>query len=350
MALSVVFYHFSMMFNMWGSMDSGTLLGRLGIYAVSAFYVISGMAMYLAHKNSIWTPLGYVTFMVKRFLRLAPVYWIALFAITIVSFLFSKNFSFNINVFLQNIFLIFGITNPANYLVMGGWSIGNEVVFYLLFPLFILFTRNKHLMLIIFLSASILLWYCSMHYLSPDKDFELQWGSYINPLNQVFFFIFGVVLAKLLLPHVGKYKLFVIVLTVVLFFAFLLHQASGGLINIVTGWNKIYFTSVIVLLCACFFMIGDLVSIKPLHVALKFLGDISYPLYLLHGVTFICLKGFLSSRNIPADTMLLIGVAVILLLFLASWICHILIEIPIISFSKKITSVKKVKVNGIASG
>lgn len=350
MALSVVLYHFSIMFNRWGDIDSGTTLGRLGVYAVSAFYVISGMAMYLSHKSGEWSLLRYVIFIIKRFLRLAPVYWLALGFITIASILFSKNFKFDFIIYIQNIFLTFGLTNPSGYLVMGGWSIGNEIVFYLLFPLFILLTKSNALLVILINFSTISLFYCAFWYMNADIGLGEQWVHYINPLNQIFYFTFGIILAKVLLPFVGYLKPFFIMASIVLFSGFVLFPVGGDLINIITGWNKIYFSVLIIMICACFFMIGDLVSIKPLHVALKFLGDISYPLYLLHGVTFICLKGFLSSRNIPADTMLLIGVAVILLLFLASWICHILIEIPIISFSKKITSVKKVKVNGIASG
>ncbi|QPW27655.1 acyltransferase [Edwardsiella ictaluri] len=137
MALSVVLYHFS------GLPDASSLLGRLGIYAVSSFYVISGMALFLAHKKDSWSVHNYCSFMLRRFARLAPVYWLALIIFTIYFFLFSDGPQISSWKYIQNILLIFGITNPTEYIIMGGWSIGNEVVFYLFFPLLIFFLLKK---------------------------------------------------------------------------------------------------------------------------------------------------------------------------------------------------------------
>uniref|UniRef100_UPI0023F351EA acyltransferase family protein n=1 Tax=Enterobacter oligotrophicus TaxID=2478464 RepID=UPI0023F351EA len=83
MSLSIVFYHFTTSFTNWGLNDSGALLGRLGIYAVSAFYIISGMALYLAHRNDKWSIASYFSFIARRFLRLAPIYWLAILIFTV---------------------------------------------------------------------------------------------------------------------------------------------------------------------------------------------------------------------------------------------------------------------------
>lgn len=337
MALSVVFYHFASLFNRWGVQDSGTVLGRLGIYAVSAFYVISGMALYLAHKNSEWDAKYTVLFISKRFLRIAPVYWLALILLSFLSYQYGAGVTASAWIYAQNIFLTFGITNPSGYMVMGGWSIGNEIVFYLFFPVMILMAKKPLTFIILVVANFVLFFYCTYYYLDPAKGFGWQWVDYISPINQVYFFIFGIVAARLLLPYVGRRKVLCILAIAALAVIFTFNDAGGDLINITTGSEKIYFTSCIVMLCSAFFLIGDLAEIKPLHTILKFLGDISYPLYLLHGTTLIFMKKIFVTNSTPTSSVVLYGAVTISLLVVASWLTHIFIEQPVIRFSKRLS-------------
>ncbi|QKJ88008.1 acyltransferase [Paramixta manurensis] len=339
MALSVVFYHVAFIFGRWGVMDSGTILGRFGIYAVSAFYVISGMALYLAHKNSKWDLSAYGFFMLKRFLRLAPVYWVALCLLTYLTYKFSI-LTIDPWSYLQNIFLTFGVTSPTGYIVMGGWSIGNEIVFYLFFPFFILMARNRYMLLILSLFSAALFLYCATMHLDSDKPFGWQWSQYINPLNQVYFFIFGIISARILLPYVGRRKALCSCFALLLLFLFVARDVGGDLINIITGTEKVFFTTITLMLCSSFFLMGDLREIKPIHYILKFLGDISYPIYLLHGTTFIFVKKLFVTNSTPNSTVIIYAASTIALLMLASWLCHIAIERPMLKLSKHLPNIK----------
>lgn len=333
MSLSIVLYHFTTTFISRG-IDSSTPLGRLGIYGVSAFYVISGMAMYLAHRSDIWSIGKYLHFIFRRFLRLAPVYWLAIVIYTSFMLYYYGYVNISAWTYVQNIFLTFGVTGPTDYFIMGGWSIGNEVVFYLFLPLFILLCRNT-LASIILLSASVgLLFYCSFSYLDPSISLVKQWAEYINPLNQIYFFTCGIVIAKMFLNHAGKNKEISLLMIVVLTIAFCAYPASGDLINVSTNFNKIVFSLITILVCLFFFLIGDIDRIAIISKPLKFLGDISYPLYLLHGVSFLYFNKLYMTKEMPLQGVIAGGVVLLAILFAASWICHISIERPIIGLSK----------------
>lgn len=350
MSLSIVLYHFSTSFTNWGLNDSGALLGRLGIYAVSAFYIISGMALYLAHKNDPWSIFGYFIFIARRFFRLAPVYWIGLSLFTIFGYSYVNGFAVDTWKYTQNILLIFGLTNPTEYILMGGWSIGNEVVFYLLFPVLILLTKNKYALLALFLASIALFGYCALFYLDSSRGIVEQWAAYINPVNQIYFFVFGIVMAKILLPHVGKNGLLFSVLAILLSVAFVYYPAQGNQMNIIVGVNKVFFTVITVLVCAMFFLIGNLVTIKPLHMVLKFLGDISYPLYLLHGVSFMYFGRFFYHSGITDATLVVRGLVLLLVLLVASWLCHAGIEKPVIKLSKRFSKIGQQNAHAVVPG
>ncbi|HHG8788525.1 TPA: acyltransferase family protein [Citrobacter sedlakii] len=253
MSLSIVFYHFSTSFTSWGLNDSGVVLGRLGIYAVSAFYIISGMALYLAHRNDNWSISGYFVFIVRRFLRLAPVYWVGLILFTIFGYKYLNGFAVDTWKYVQNIFLIFGLTNPTDYILMGGWSIGNEVVFYLFFPAFILMVKNRYGLITLVLTSIFLLGYCSAFYLEPSSGIAEQWAEYINPINQIYFFVFGVVIAHTLLKYVGVNKILFSAIAFICAAVFVFYPAQGNQINIIIGANKIVFTMVTFAICTMFF-------------------------------------------------------------------------------------------------
>ena len=343
MSLSIVFYHFGYQFTDWGVTDSGALLGRLGIYAVSAFYIISGMALYLAHKNDTWNAGRYVGFITRRFIRLAPTYWLALILYTIFGVVFISGFSIDVWKYTQNILLIFGITNPTEYLIMGGWSIGNEVVFYLLFPLIIFATRGVVSFVLMGIVLLVTLIHSTFYFLDANQELAKQWQLYINPVNQIYFFISGVMLAKVLLPYVGRNKTLLLIVAAIIIMAFSIYPVGGNQINIITGWNKLFFVLLITSLCGIFFLIGDLLSAKYVHAVLKFLGDVSYPLYLLHGVSFAYFQRIVFYKGMSDFVLLAYGFVLLMALLALSWLCHIFIEKPTIRLGRFISNNNKPK-------
>lgn len=182
--------------------------------------------------------------------------------------------------------------------------------------------------------ASLVLY--AFYYLDTNQTLVRQWAAYINPFNQIYFFVSGVVMARLLLPKVGYNKPRLYFMLSLLFMMFAFYPASGNTINIVTGWNKLFFCLIIMSICSVVFLIKDVSSCHSLHAGLRFLGDISYPLYLLHGVSFSYFSKLIYSKDMSQAAFIFSSILLMLFLIFISWGCHLLIERPMIRISKYI--------------
>lgn len=282
MALAVLIYHFMS----WtvGVPDSSTIIGRLGIYGVSTFYIVSGMSLFLAYKDSTWSPSDCFSFAAKRYLRLLPAFWVACTLVVVLVGITSPTFVFTQEKIVSNYTLSFGFFAPDLYITTGGWSIGNEMVFYAFFPFVLMLPRHRAGLLVGALVASFAAYcYFAFFELSASDYLGNQWRDYVNPFNQAFLFIAGVFIAwvSIELKLIGnKWAPAVLVLSVL---AFCLYPASGDPINITQGWNRLAFTAICI---ACGFSVLTLrIRMRPALEKILFAGGyLSYPVYMFHGV------------------------------------------------------------------
>ena len=137
MAISIMIYHLtSWLFN---RQDSSTLLGRLGVYGVSIFFILSGLTMAIVYSNYIKDAKTCVNFYIRRLFRILPLLWICSFATIIIR---GKNPG--LDVLILNLTASFGFVSPGTYIVTGAWSIGNEMVYYAMTPIIIhIFNKSK---------------------------------------------------------------------------------------------------------------------------------------------------------------------------------------------------------------
>lgn len=278
MAFSIMIYHYSH----WGIFDIPEFLvpplDLLGKYAVSIFYILSGAALYLVYsersKNSGWI----IEYATKRVLRIGPLLWVA----TLATIFLRRTYP-DLSVFLLNISLLFGFFAPDQYIATGAWSIGNEVVFYALFPIVALFSRSNIGRLLTILSGAIPAIYFTIFTLSPDLSLSKQWASYINPLNQFYLFLFGLAIGSCIknckdFPAWSAWSLTVISSA----FIWALSYKYQG-IDLVTGWQRFAISGLCVILCLS---IGLLRAGRKTFIGKAFgiLGASSYSLYLCHPI------------------------------------------------------------------
>lgn len=116
-------------------------LSTLGTYGVYLFFTLSGASLAYAYplaSLSSWRAFG--AFLAARWLRLAPLY-LALVAVYLSLLrLHNGHWMEQLPKYLAlNASFTFGLSDPAqSALLIGGWSLGIEFVFYLLMPLFAL--------------------------------------------------------------------------------------------------------------------------------------------------------------------------------------------------------------------
>jgi peptidoglycan/LPS O-acetylase OafA/YrhL len=186
-AISIMLYHFFFL------NTNDILFGKLGIYAVSTFFVISGLSMAIVYNGYIKGYKESVIFFSKRIFRIIPIYIIACILTILLDWLSKHNFRYSFTDIILNITTLFGLLNlSSGYIPAGGWSIGNEMCFYLLTP-FILYLYDKRKVYgnLFLIAVCIIGLYFCFFLMKPDETIN-QWEIYINPLNNLFLFVAGI--------------------------------------------------------------------------------------------------------------------------------------------------------------
>jgi exopolysaccharide production protein ExoZ len=302
-AFGIMIYHYLL----WtlGVFSADTFMGRLGIYGVSIFYILSGLTLYHVYFNKMsFSKEDIGSFFRKRIFRIFPLLWLT----TIVAVILSKKTPDFTDLFL-NLSGLFGFIKWDTYFSTGVWSIGNELVFYVFFPFFILFTKKiRPLMLLLALALFGLFLYFTFFALTTTSPLSEQWSTYINPLNQVFLFLGGFFIG-FFLQRVKMTNALAVALIGTALVVFIFYPATGDVITIVTGINRLIFTSCGFLICIGFYK----VSIKipaGIHTPLALLGEASYSIYLLHPIVYNLVR--FTSKNLfhfPDPIRLAISVA-----------------------------------------
>jgi peptidoglycan/LPS O-acetylase OafA/YrhL len=191
MALSILLYHLGSFGYLGGPHDAATALGKLGIYGVSIFFILSGLSMAIGYDRFICDFRSSVAFFVRRLFRIWPLLWLAIALVAVPAY-FNGN-PYSPAKIAINATTIFGFTFPRAYINMGAWSIGNEVVYYSLTP-FLLMVYKKSIRLgnALTFSSVLLGAIFAFRILSPEHTLADQWDTYINPFNNLFLYASGI--------------------------------------------------------------------------------------------------------------------------------------------------------------
>lgn len=333
LAFSVMLYHYSL--NSFGALGGETLLGKLGIYAVSIFYILSGLSLTIVYSTKITAPSDIGSFFIKRVFRIFPLFWIAITISLIYRLILSLGSAAEFGVGLPSIFLnyslLFGFLKPTGYLTKGAWSIGNEMVFYSILP-FVFFLSRKWKMVtpFILVASFISFLYFSFGLLDAGKPLGDQWSIYINPFNQLFLFMSGVAIGKWgmrIKDIVGKYGWYILITTVVLFVGW---PACGDQIQIVTGVDRLIFSLLSILLVLMLYVINPILH-SWAHTPLSFLGQGCYSIYLLHPL--IATPFALAFSKLGINPSFAYIPSIFITLF-ASWASFKYIEIPGMNYGR----------------
>ncbi|MEO8146776.1 MAG: acyltransferase [Bacteroidia bacterium] len=298
------------------SMTSG-IMGRIGIYGVSIFYVLSGLTLYYVYFNKMEpSKADVIDFVKKRFFRIFPLLWLSIFGCIALTVILKVDIEGPLpdfkKVFL-NVTGLFGLIDWNSYIAPGSWSIGNELVFYIFFPFFILFTRkSKVTMIILSVILLVIYLYFAFYILDPAKPIKAQWANYVNPLNQVFLFLSGFLMGYTFHSiKIGRaFNL------LILFFGlglFIFYPVTGNPILLATGLNRIIFTISCFAICLGFYKL-DIKFPAIINKPLALLGEASYSVYLLHALVYIMVGAIFAvfSKHffyVPESVKLIVAVA-----------------------------------------
>ncbi len=179
-----------------------TIFG-FGGYGVQLFFVASAMTLCMSLENNYGKPRWLIKYAVRRYFRIAPMYYVGIVLYFFWSF--AKNYAqhgligplpqYTVANVLANVVFIHGFVPAAyNDIVPGGWSIGAEAVFYVVFPvLFLLYRTAKQPLL---LSGLLLVACYALISLVQWQLGQSAAGSdflYFNIANQLHVFIIGII-------------------------------------------------------------------------------------------------------------------------------------------------------------
>lgn len=279
-ALSVMAYHYL------HALNAGTF-DAIGTYGVYTFFVLSGFALYYVYGEEPVSEKKLRDFYIARIFRIAPLY-IAVASYVLIKKLFATEYLYK---YLLNITLGFGLGNPGETsLVVGGWSIGIECVFYLLFPIILLLRSKRSLIVLLVVSLVMNHVLATLSFQNGTQD----WGFYTQPLTFLCYFVGGILLAKTgadhnLVNNVQSFWLapFLILCMLMMFFAPYIAGLSKE--DILYGWESKF----MILASLSIVALGGMAKIKGIWRSVSiFLGDISYAVYLIHMPVFGVLRSF----------------------------------------------------------
>lgn len=311
MALAVLVFHY----DKWttGIWNADTPQGKLGVYAVSSFFMISGMA--LARRYAGTLPRAWKSFAFRRIQRIFPMLWVATIATLALD-----DFARSRTTILLNLTGLFGFADASADIATGAWSVGCELVFYCFFPLVLwIAERNKWLFMLLWTVVAAV--GAARAFLPPFQvagtPQTVWWPFYAQAPGHAWFFVTGAGLAVFYKPlkaiHVYFWKLLLLFGATI----FLLIPTGGDPLLLVGGPTMIVFSvTTIAAVTGWIFSVGKLPG--NFGRLLAWLGDISYALYLLHPLVYRVVKA-LGTRLFDAPLWLWALIAAVLSFGVAHW-------------------------------
>lgn len=325
-AIAIVFFHYGKSIPLFEEIGLSFLIER-GNIAVSYFFVLSGFVMIIAYSK--YSQINFKGFMINRFARIYPLYFIALLFVIFLYYNSKANF---LDIFLNVTMLQSWSPGKAMTLNFPGWSLSVEMFFYLLFPFLYNEIYQKVKFKFLF-TAIISFWFLSQIFFYGLNHME-NITNYFYTLNDYHYlpilhfnsFLIGN-LAGIHFVHQEKgedknYLLVILLLS--LFIGFALNYN----INLHNGLLAIPFALFIYFLSSSNDLITKILKSK----IFIYLGEISFGVYILQYPIFMICTTFRISKYFHlslTDNSELIFFVKVLILILVSTLSHFFFENPL---------------------
>lgn len=282
LVLAVAMYHLSVWFELHPSGSFANMaFAKLGNYGVSSFFILSG---FLLFRLTDWERLraeGIGRFYLKRWLRLAPVFYLAVLLNVVLGLGMGPQVTPRF--IAENLSLGFGAIHPNHALVTGGWYVGIVALLYMAYPLLAWATEKGGFAFLLLLAALVWAWSLpyTLHWVmgAPmDQRFHL----YVQPGNQLFLLVLGGLLAWLhrRIPWRLATPLFLVLLALLVGLLLRPEPRFFDHLAVLTGWLRYRYVALVAALVLLFALRGTWP--KVLDAPLTRLGLWSYGAYLFH--------------------------------------------------------------------
>jgi peptidoglycan/LPS O-acetylase OafA/YrhL len=267
----------------------------LGVYAVEAFFLISGFCFFHLYADARFDAQELGRFHVRRFFRIAPLFYCAL--LLGVAFGLDQSVGPRVDAarVLENLTLSFGLVHPNHAMVLGGWSIGIEYAFYFALPVLLRVARFRPALY----ALGVLLSSWAVPYTFgavQAADEARRFHAYVVIPNHAFLFVLGAIVADLRarIPHRLPPLLALAMIAVAGAAAARVQAPFLDHLEVMVGDARVRYVAVTtftVLVCA---------FASPLRgrvlAPFEWLGAVSYSLYLMHPYAWLLVEGSLADQ------------------------------------------------------
>jgi peptidoglycan/LPS O-acetylase OafA/YrhL len=340
-ALAVVLYHLVHIGDIKPS-QFFEFVGRDFGYSVHLFFIISAYSLMHSTEPKINRPNWLSDYFIKRFFRIAP-----LFYSMIVFFLLVVGYQSITNIVL-NLTFTFGFI-PSSGFIWGGWSVGVEMIFYAIFPVFILLIRT-HRAALIFLILSIIIT-CALRsalhyqYVGIDSSAGFDW-SYFSFASNICFFAMGMYAYLLGKTYSNDTKLISVYVPIIAVSTIcgLLFSNLGATLY---GSSRLDIVLWGLGLTALTIWQGVKPCVLVANRFFEYLGERSFSIYLLHPVVIFYSKTHLAGTYSLLHPYTHFGayfatsILLITLLLVLAEFTYRFIEVPGIEFGRKLINKRK---------
>lgn len=247
---------------------------------VPIFFVISAFSLYLSTTRRISTENWIKAFYIRRFMRVAPLfYFMCLVYIIYIPLRFGvfidwKDIVLNIT-FMYNLF-------PGKHesIVWAGWTLGVEMLFYIVLPVIMLKIRSIHATLLLLIISLIVSNYL-FGYISDNVN--VPGYSYMSFAGSFSIFIYGILTYKIYeylkgkserYKHVFSFSCYFLIAALTCVFVVFYKPFSEVFYNRSYYWGVVF---MLLILTQC---------LKPTalldNVVFRKCGDLSFSIYLVH--------------------------------------------------------------------
>jgi len=329
MALCVAIYHLGVWTRAFEGATARSAVVVLGVYSVEGFFLISGFCFFhlYAGQRFDWQELR--RFHQKRFFRIAPLYYVAMALGAVFAFDQAVGPRVTPMRVVENLTMTFGLVHPNHAMVLGGWSIGLEYVFYLVFPLLAFIARSR--LALYLLAGALVLWALPYNFGVVQEAAEpRKFHAYVQIPNHAFLFVLGALVADLRTRiHVRIPALALLAALVVIAYGAALAQPPFlAHLEVMIGMARAKYVALctLVVLLFAFTKLPSARMIAPL----VWLGELSYSVYLMHPFAWRMVEP-LFAPDVSPQARLVTGLIATLALAALTWR---LIERPSIALGR----------------
>ena len=192
-AITIVLFHLHHLTQLALPQPIGFIATHFGL-AVPLFFVLSAFALCYSASGSLARSSWVRDYLIKRFFRIAPLFYFTLGTWTMIFWL--RNATPDTSTILLNILMVFNfVPGKHESIVAAGWTIGVEMLFYLLLPLLLMTLRTLGQTILFCIFASVAS--ATVHSQLDAAGGILQQYAYFSFLSSLGIFALGVVAFKL---------------------------------------------------------------------------------------------------------------------------------------------------------